>query len=589
MAGRMTPVTHGYLSRRTWLEAGAAAVIALILSLVVFAPILGDLDGPLNSGDMLATYVNADNWNGFGYSTTTHYGFPLGMNLNYSPNIDITENGFARLVNLASGSPFLGINLMLFLSFPLVAALAYLLMRLVSRGGPVAIAVAVAFTFIPYHLGRGLGHTYLATLFGAMTGLAIALVICLDLLPATMRKGAPHRVLAIVLMIVLVVSTAWSGLYYAAFGIILGVAALIWRFLRGDPWRRIGWYALPIVSIGILAIIGFIPGALTLIGDPPSSPLSERSAYESVVFAGSLALALLPAPLSRLPFLAPYNSLAGQATAGAPSYENTALTNYGTWITTACLIVFAVGWLVRARRGTVGDRPLGLIAYLTIVVLGFFVPWGLNFLMADFVTPQVRAWNRLLPLLLLLFCLGAMAVVAHTRWDRLNGPAVGLGLAILAVVVVEQLVPFRGIYRQGAEDGQGMWTAAQDYAAAVNTAIPERCGVLQLPYVVYPEQGTIEELDDYQHFWQPLANADKDFSYGAVKYTDESEPLAGLGNQQSRQQVAELTRRGFCAIHLDRRGFTDKAWTWLTNNMVQSFGAPVAVGYEGNWQTYRLP
>lgn len=585
----MSPVTEGYLSRRTWLEAAAAAGVALVLSLVVFGPILGSLSGPLGGGDMLATYVNAENWGGFGYSTSTHFGFPLGMNLNYSPNIDITENAFAGLVNVVSGSPFLGINLMLFLSFPLVAALAYLLMRLVSRGGPIAIALAVAFTFIPFHLGRGLGHTYLATLYGAMTGLALALVICLGVLPDSLRKGTRHRTISIVLLAALVISTAWSGLYYATFGIILGAAALVWRLVQGDPWRRLVAYAIPVASIGVLAIIGFIPGAIALLGNPPDSPLSERTAYESVTFAGSLALALLPAPLSRLPFLAPYNEFAGRAATGAPPYENTALTNYGTWITTACLVVFVVGWLVRARRGTVGDRPLALLAYLTAVVVAFFVPWGLNFLFADVVTPQVRAWNRLLPLLLLLFCLGAMAVVAGTRWDAMSRWAVALSVVILGIVVVEQLVPFRSAYRQGAEDGQGMWTAAQEYASAVNAAIPQQCGVLQLPYVVYPEQGTIEQLDDYQHFWQPLANPDKDFSYGAVKYTDASEPLAGLGNQQSRQQIAELKRMGFCAIHLDRRGFTDKAWTWLTNNMVQDFGAPVAQGYEGNWQAYRLP
>ena len=87
------------------------------------------------------------------------------MDLDYFPGIDITENTFAWLVNGVAGTTFLGINLLVFLSFPLVAALAYLVIRMIGLRGPLAIALAVAFAFIPYHWGRALGHTYLSTLY----------------------------------------------------------------------------------------------------------------------------------------------------------------------------------------------------------------------------------------------------------------------------------------------------------------------------------------------------------------------------------------------------------------------------------------
>lgn len=584
-------VPAGYLSWRTALEAAIAAVIAAALALLVFGPIWSAMRGPLGAGDMLATYVNADNWGGYAYAPTTQYGFPLGMNLNYSPNIDLTENTFARLVNLVSGSPFLGINLLLFLSFPVVAALAYLLLRMVSRGGPVAIALAVAISLIPYHFGRGLGHTYLATMYGGVTGLILVFVIGMGLLPGLLgpQASTARRVVNWLLLAALVVVSAWSGLYYAAFTVILGAAAVIWRIAQRDRWRDIAAAATPVIAVGATAVLGFLPGLLTTLRSPLAAPLAERTPIESVTFAGNLAMALTPAPISQLPGMYRYNDEVYAAFGSAPVLENTALTNYGTWVTSACLVVFLVGLVVRARRGQPVPSPLPFIAYLTVVVILFFVPWGLNYLVAGTVTAQVRAWNRLLPILLLLFIVGAMAVLARSRLGRPSSWAYALAAVVIAVVAVEQVIPFRAAYADGAARGASILAEAEAYAADVNAAIPGDCGVLQLPYISYPEQGTVEELNDYEHFLHGLVNEDKDFSYGAVRNSEAAEPLKGLGNRFTTTQAQQLVAEGFCGIHVDRRGFTDRAWTWVTMGLTEQFGPAVAEGRDGDWETFALP
>jgi hypothetical protein len=177
-------------ARRIAIEATVAAAFAFLLSLIVFGPLLKYLDSAWSGGDMLSTYVNSVTWGGFSYAPTTQFGFPLGMNLNYFPGIDITENTFAMVVNAVTGSTFLGINLLLLLSFPLVAALAYLTIRITGLHGPLAIVFAVAFTFIPYHFGRALGHTYLATMYSAVTGLALVLLIGSGHFERILRTGS---------------------------------------------------------------------------------------------------------------------------------------------------------------------------------------------------------------------------------------------------------------------------------------------------------------------------------------------------------------------------------------------------------------
>jgi len=318
---------------------------------------------------MLSTYVNTENWGLFGFTTGNHFGYPLGMDLNLFPSIDITQNSFAALVGWITGNPFMGINLLLFLSFPLVAVLAYCSIRLTGLRGPLAVSLAVAFTMIPFHFSRGLGHTSLATMYGAVTAVILAQLIgsgrVKEMLFPSKATQTKTKVTNYVILIALVFTTAWSGVYYAAFGLILMVAAWLWQFATNRTNTLVN--TIPIVAVGVIAIAGFIPSLLALRADPPFISLGERLPYESVIFAGVLAIAILAAPISRLggPF-ATYNTEVTQAFGAAPQYENTTISSFGTWITLAALILIAFSLLTRfrARLGL-----LGLLLATTVLFL----------------------------------------------------------------------------------------------------------------------------------------------------------------------------------------------------------------------------
>ena len=579
--------------RRIAAETTIAAAIAFALSLIVFGPILGRLDVGWSGGDMLATYVNSAAWSGFSYGATTQFGFPLGMNLNYFPGIDITENTFAMLVNALTGSTFLGINLLVMLSFPLVAALAYLVIRMTGLQGPLAISLAVAFTFIPYHWGRALGHTYLSTLYSAVVGLALVLMVSSGSFERIWREGSRRRrTWALIAVAVMVIVVAWTGVYYVAFTLILGLFGLLWRISRRARWSSIGFDAIPFAGVAVLAAIGFLPSLLTR-GDPPLASLGERTASESVTYAGNLAMAILPIPQSSLPRMGYYNEAVLKAFEEAPYGESNVITNFGTWITALALLTMVVALLVRTRRSSVprpDDPPvtLGLVAYLTVVVVLFFVPWGLNFLFADLVTAQIRAWNRLLPFLLLLFILGAAAAIHRTRVAHSWPIAIPVALVILGLTAVDSVYPFRAAYAGSVAAAGEVTDAAREYAGAVNAAIPDDCGVLQLPYMAYPEHGVERGINDYDHFWTSITNPGKEWSYGAVKFTDASTWAAQLPQVPTDEQVALLRGAGFCAIHLDTRGFIAEVLGPVQADLTTRFGAPVATGFDDAWLLFDI-
>lgn len=587
-----------YLSSRTAWEALITAVVAFVISLIVFGPILGLLNSGWAGSDMLSTYVNAEVWSGFSYAPTTHFGFPLGMNLNYFPGIDITENVFAQIVTSITGQPFVGVNLLVIISFPLVAALMYLVIRMTGLRGPLAIALAVTASLIPFHWGRALGHTYLATLYSAAIGLALVLLIGSGQFERLRKLGTKRQKITFASVIsLMVVTIAWTGVYFVAFTLLLGLAALIWRFAHRARLKEIVIDAVPFIGVGVMAAIGFIPALLTLRADPPLLALGERLPYESVTFAGNVAVALLPLPQSSLPMMGAYNNKIVEAISAAPWGEGTAITNHGTWITTLALAVLLIGIVLRTRRAPLTARPakttgapvtLGFITYLTVVVLLFFIPWGLNYLFAGTISAQIRGWNRLTPILLWLFLLGAAVVLQRTRIARRLVYALPIAIIVLALTAIDSVLPFRAAYTGSAAEVGTVTQAARDYATSVNTAIPEPCAILQLPYMGYPEFGPVRGIHDYDHFWTSLLNPSKSWSYGAVKNTDASIWAAQLPLIPNPEQVEQLRLGGFCAIHFDTRGFIAEQLPPLEQYLTEHFGAPIATGFDGQWQLYAI-
>ena len=586
--------------RQAAVEAGIAALIATLMSMAVFGPILRWVGSGWAGGDMLSTYVDAEIWRGFRYGITDQFGYPLGMDKNYFPAIDITENNVAQLISQLSGQPFLGVNLLIMLTFPLVAFLVYFLFRMTGLTGPLAIAGAVTFSLIPYHFGRALGHTYLSTLYSAVTGLALVLLVGSgrfeQIVKGLCKPGTSTsiRIWTIIGLVVLVVITAWTGVYYAAFTLILGAAALIWRFAHRAAWRALFLDAIPFVAIAALAVVGVLPSFISTWGDPPLGVVSERLPYESVIFAGFLAVALLPLPQSNLPGFDFYNRQIAEAIGAAGVIENSAPSNYGTWITAGSLAVIIAAVIARTRypRPPVNDSrrlvTLNFVLYLLLVTVLWFIPWGLNYLFAGTVSAQIRAWNRLTPYLLLLLMLGAAAALHRTRAARVPLIALPIAALVLALTFVDAVLPFRSAYADSVGKGSFNTQEAREYATHVNAAIPERCGVLQLPYMGYPETGGVGDINDYDHFWVSITNPNKGWSYGAIKLTDSGIWSGQLPDVPNDDQVALLRGAGFCAIHVDRRGWSDDQAAMVITNLTDRFGPPLASANKGDWEMFDI-
>lgn len=581
--------------RSTVAETAAVVFMSLLSVAYAFGWSIDNLRGPLGVGDFYSAYAMSGLWaNGSPLGDST-LGFPSGMHLAYYPTGDLTQNALTAFFAMFTDDPFLPLNIVFVVSFPLAAVAALWTIRVAGVRGPLAVVLALGLTTIPFHWWRT-EHVYLATMYSAVLAVGIALLVGSGQFDRALRA---RRYPALIGAAAAVLVIGASGIYYACFAILLLGFALVYRAFRGDRWRALLRGLVPPAAITIVLGLVLLPGMLWAQDHPVLVDVAERSANESVRYSGALAFLLLPAPVSNLPGIEPLTRFVAE-TYSQVDHGASALvwgSNSGSVLTTALIVFTFVGALVVARRRRAGTAPaardttvsLGLVMTLLVAALLFFVPWGLNYLFALVVTPQLRGWERMVPVILTLVVV-AGAVVWRDLVPRPSRRSQWLlALVCALVVVLDSVVPYRAMYRPFVDAGRESLNAGRLYAAELNEAVPGQCGVLNLPYIAFPEVPAVNNLSAYGHFLPALSNPDKMWSFGAMKNTEDSVWLEQIGSEVDASEVKSLTEAGFCAVHVDWRGYTDEERATLAPQVQALLGAPVATGLGGLWEAYRLP
>ena len=579
------------------LEGLITVLVSSALVAPVAIPTLGYLGAPWGAGDMTAYYFLADSWEWWRHGFSSAVAFPFGMDSNVNSHLDGLTYAAAAPIAFAAGNPFVGLNLLLLLSFPSVAFLAYSAIRLMGLTGPLAVALAASFTFIPFHFGRGIGHVHLGMMFGLLTGILLALLIGSGRLQRWFQSfGLRQSWRPLLVVTGLVLITSLTGIYYAFFGMVFTSAAVLWRVGRGDSARELT-APLTIVFAQIAATAAHLFSVLwSRMNASGSDVVGVRDSMDSVAYAGNLAIAMVPQPYSVVS--SAYNDFVQGVFANVPANGAHQMANFGSWVTSAALVIMLVGLVTYSRQRSLSpamrfDRDalsssryasITFVTYLMFTLVVLFVPWSVNYIFAQLITPQIRAWNRLEPYLLLLFVLGAASALASWKWPRRSLAKWLVSVVIIVVTLVEMVIPWRNLYSQLPAIGQDKIDTALVYASEVQSALPEGCGILTLPFVEYPNAGPLVNMDDYDHFIISLANPRNPISYGAYRGSPEAAQLGDLSASLADDSLWKLRELGFCGIHVDGAGYEDPSP--LLSQLESFLGAPVA--QEGRWTLFAL-
>jgi hypothetical protein len=534
------------------------------------------------------------------YLSNSSLGAPFGQQLyDFPQGGDDLSLLLVRALALLSANPSVVVNLFFLSTFAASGFTSHLVLRALGVGAGAAGVVSVLFSLLTYHFFRGESHLLLSAYYG----IPLAAYLFLKLLghdPLFARASRParrpraawlsRRTLATVAICAVIGS---DNLYYATFAVVmLGAGTLVMLVVR--RWRR------ALVGVGLAALVtacvlANLAPSLVYRAEHGGDPVLERSAAFTEAsdegFSLRLADLLLPSPVSRI---APLRTLANEYDhIIAPNYCEACYATPGSvgtvglvWLMLCALgtLVGAGGWF--AARALARNASVGVIAALAVASVG-----GVASLIEVFVTPDIRAWNRI-SVFIAFVSLLAVALLLERLSAWLGPERRGRLLAratLLAVLVF-------GVYDQTSESfvppyaaTARQWRSDSRFVAEIERRLPRGAGVFQLPYVPFPEGYPETPVGDtvatystkYELLRGYLHSTALRWSYGAMKGTpaDWSAQLAG---QPLPYVLAAALAAGFDGLWVDPAGFEPGKAAQLMSGLRELLGAGPLVSPRGD-------
>ncbi len=227
--------------------------------------------------------------------------------------------------------------------------------------------------------------------------------------------------------------------------------------------------------------------------------------------------------------------------------------------------LLALGWVVvdairAGLRSRFDEVPIEAWWILWIVLV--FTTGGLNAIAGAFGITMFRAACRYSVVILAISLLYAarrltelQAATAARSSDGTHPILWGTiaGLAGLTILWDEVPRPQTADY---ANTTAALVESDRRFTAEMEAALPAGAMVFQLPVMEYPES-PVPGLGSYEHFRPYLYSRHLRFSFGSQKGREREAWQKEIASMPIEKVAAELERRGFAAIYLNRRGFTD--------------------------------
>lgn len=561
-------------------------------ALLMFITSNSSVFSPLRSGDLYGNYSAVFRHFECGDKIFNHFGYPNGMGLSYFPTSDWIFTIPANVISCVANNQFIGINLIWLASFPLTAVAASWTFSLVKVNKFINVTFAIAISLIPYHWMR-LSHVFLATMFSMILGIGLVFFVKKKALLAipetdTSRDIAFRKTILIAILISVLIGG--SGLYYAVFTAMFLVIAMVVSAAQKYNAKHFFLSITSISAIFLTLLVSYIPTIIHKRVNPLSYDPTIRNAGESFLYSMNLDRVVMLSPNTGLPMpeflrnkLIEIESITNSF--NIPSFEEggwfSNVIVFFCWISLPILLLVFIRMVQRPNFEKVNPTEksdLQTCALLLVSSLLFAIPWGINFLFAVIVSPQIRAWGRLEPAVqFLVLMMVAILLTVLSKETRLNIPAVLIMSVALLILVVDVAKSATNFLRDSSAPLKSVSSFAIDYAEQVNLVEPSECGILQIPYVGYPEAG------DKYHFEVAFQNYQKSWSFGQFRGSPSAKVIEDIGNEVDIQERDTLLQMGFCGIHIDLRGYPIELRESTFIGYVTALGEPDAIGFDGNW------
>jgi phosphoglycerol transferase len=483
--------------------------------------------------------------------------FPLGL-LKFNPELGApyTANWndwptTEEIIFVASGvaARFLGVfaaaNFMVLLGHVLAGISFYVVCRQLRYRRVWAAVGSLAFALSHYAFQRGLGHLGL-TYYWHIPLCLLVVWWCGSRRGLILRGARFWFALGVALL------TGLQNPYYTnVFLQLLALAALVQLVRR--RWRKT---AAPLL-VGTAAVVGFISMNLDTVyyqrTRGPNPEPSYRSYQNLEIYALKPIDLLIPPPDHR--------AYAARELAWRYMYDEAHKTYlrgeaFFPYLGLAGIAALVALGLVSIRRAAAFPRyalPMHGVVILWLIL--YSVVGGLNGVLGQMGLTAFRCTDRnsIFILALALF-FGVKSLTRLTRgWKPV--PIGACSTAIVGLILWDQLPAQEQASAIGGT--RAALESDRSFTFAMQNALPHGAMIFQLPVMKFPESWPINEMGDYEHLRPYLYSSTLHYSYGSNKGRGEEDWQTELAGRPPREMATALEKKGFSAIYLNRKGFSD--------------------------------
>jgi hypothetical protein len=554
---------------RPWLELLWVILAGMVPTVVAIRSLgLGwrEWSEPWIGGDMLTTYALAKNLsNGNWFLFNPDVGYPGFQDLGHYPVPDLLNVAAVGALSWLLPSPVAAVNVFAIGTFFGVGAVTYVAFRRLGVDAYLALLASWVFALLPWHFIRVHGHVFLAN----YVSIPLALLLVDAVARGTLEQMRRRRYLFWYATAALVVGI--SGIYYALMATALIATVLVVRCARRGI-RSVGLRTAAVAALVPASALAAIMVNKLSVATPQVGESVVRDPIESVANGGGVVSLLIPDPTSWTGA-----QLARHLDLGFPiSFEGAAMFSSGAAAATLVTLLM-LGFRWTSRRAVDPASVAGRVGYwpgLFLLVLGLFTAYGFG------------AWGRFsiylagISLLIVALALTAWRASPSTwrRWAAMLAAIFFAGLSLAdALWAPARPLPPRAAF-------SGLAAEVSSIVDAMETRLPGRCPILNLPIVPFPESGPVGNLVEYDEMWSYLFSTDLRWSYGGVRGTETGDWGEDMKSDPVALRDAAMTA-GFCGVLLDTTGLVSP--DELTS-IYESLGDPEIASKSGRWVYFDL-
>lgn len=500
----------------------------------------------------------------------------------------------AKVLFVFIHDPFVVLNVYFVLGFPLAALSALAFLRFMGVRRVLSIALAILYAIAPYHFQRNEAHLALGSYYPLPLVLVLVVLAMRGQPLFTLRSegrwwARPFTAQSLFSTVALAL-LALDATYYTVFAALLLGTALVVSVVRTRRWRTAVGPILGVAVLGVVSVINLAPDYIYAAQNGKDYFAVGRIPNGVEVYALKLAQLVLPIPNSRIPVLAGIREIYDQTF--PVTSEDPAL---GTWGALGLLLLLGVAFLrfIKGREGRTGVRgALSDLALLVVVCLAVASVGGFSTFLS-FVTSDLRGWNRI-SIVILLLSFAAVGLVLGLALDRVPRimrrprPRAVTGVAVALVVVLLGYIDQVGT--SAAPDyasAQAQFSADASMVQTIEGDFGKRAMILQLPYRAYPESAGATGVPDTDQLKPFLHSSTLRWSGGGVKGRPESDWVASAQTRPVRQLVDGAATAGFSAVLVDTSSYADGGVAEVAS-LQGRLGAPTFTSEDGRYVCFSL-